>query len=110
MEWTGLPKAANPALHANSVSSYIMFESKKKQFLVLTKRGQGIALIEQAHYLPHGKDAVNEADGDNGIWNRASQLYTALRFDTYLNLDHIALVVSNNTLYKIQEGWTGFAQ
>lgn len=41
---------------------------------------------------------------------RPNELGVALWFVTYLYLDHNALVVSKNTLYRMQEGSTRFVQ
>lgn len=44
------------------------------------------------------------------MWTTTNPSHTALHFVTYLYLDHFASNISNNNLYKMQEGWTSFAQ
>lgn len=106
-----LAGAANLALFVKLVSPYISFDSKKKTFLVLSKRGQGFAPREQLHYLLQGKGTVNnEADLDSEAWNRPNEQAALLLFVTYPNSDHIASAISNNTLYTKQENKSRFTQ
>lgn len=83
----------------------------KKLFLILSKHNQAFAPREQSHILANRNETFNnEADMDNGLWTDPNNLDAAHWFFAYLNWDHIASVVSNNTRYTIQEGWTRFAQ
>lgn len=69
---------------------------------------QRFSTIEQSHDLFHRRWAVNsESDIHSGVWLRPNKLVAALRFVTYLYMNHITLTFFNNTLYTMQVGWTG---
>lgn len=103
--------AANLAPFAKLDSSYNLFDSKKKQDLIQSKQDQSFVTRGQSHELPHGKVGVNnEADIDSGACTKLKAQYAALQFSTYPNLNKIVFALSNNTLYKMWEGWTEFTQ
>lgn len=108
---TALTEAANFALLATLLSLYILFDSEKKEFLVLSERDWEFAAREQSHHPLRGKDAArNEADVDSGLWTRNSALDDTLRFVNFPYLDHFTLDDSGNTFYKMQESWTEVAK
>lgn len=92
------------------VSPYVLFDLKKKTFFVLSKQDQVWVSREQSLHLLYDKDDINnEADVNSGVWAGPSEVDTANTLVTYLNLDHIGLEVSNDTLHKTLKGWTGLA-
>lgn len=70
-----------------------------------------LTFLMQSHHSMHGISALNNGDnGYNGMGNSPNQLDAAIWFINFPYLNHVALAISNNALYKMQKDWTAFAK
>lgn len=106
MSWEAAAKAAISALLAKVGFAKNVFQLRKKLFLVPSKRDIGYAPCEQPYHLLHGKMTVNdETDVDIEMCTKSNALDLAHWFILYLNLGHIALFLSNDTLRILKKSW-----